>query len=104
MNKQIELSEKQKEKYFNACAKALHKTIARLEHNMGYNNGTVESLLLFMQNDPTIFVFSQHPENRNFLKWALQENIDRNQEFLQKITELEKEYNLPTENIDDPEQ
>ena len=55
----------------------------------------------FMQSEPMIFAFSQTPENRNFLKWAIDENIKYSKMLLKEIAKLEKKFDLPTENPED---
>ena len=56
----------------------------------------------FMQNEPMVFAFSQSPENRNFLKWAIDENIKYSKMMLKQIAKLEKKYDLPTETLPCP--
>jgi len=101
--KSDEPTEKEMERYYNSIARELTKTLSRFHEKMGFCNGTVQSLMRLMDNDPAIFAISQYPENRNFLKFVLQENIEIFQKFYDRICDLEKEYNLPTENIGDPE-
>ena len=95
--------DKEIEKYFNSLARELAKTLTKLHEKMGFCNGTIESLMRLIDNEPTIFAYSQYPENRNFLKFILQENIEQFQKFYDRIVALEYEYNLPTENEGDPE-
>ena len=95
-------TEKDKEKYFNACAKMLHNSLVKFQNNIGYNNGLIENMVEFMQDEPMIFGFSQTPENRNFLKWAIDENIKYNKLLLKHIAKIEKDLDLPTENPETP--
>lgn len=102
ITKQDEKDIKKHEKQFNFLAKMLHKSLVSLHKNIGYNNGLIENTIVFIKNEPMIFAFSQDPENRNFLKWALNENIKHNQQLLDTIAEIETEYELPTEHPDTP--
>ena len=81
-------------------AKTIHKFRCKLLKNMGANDYIIEGLVEQMENDPLIYAYSTDPEGRNFMKWALLENIRRLQSFYDKITEIEKEYKLPLENED----
>ncbi|MCL2570334.1 MAG: hypothetical protein FWE16_03955 [Firmicutes bacterium] len=90
------------EKEFNSLAKILHKAICEMLGNMGSNNTIIESIVEFMKNEPSVFAFSRDAENRNFLKWAISENIKQNKLLLKQICKVEKKFNLPLEHPETP--
>jgi hypothetical protein len=98
-NKQTELTEKDIEKYFDTIAKHLSKLVNRIHNNMSDNNQSIDFLIeqLSQEPNPLIFALSGEIGTRKFLKWALAENIKRNQALIDKITEIEKARDLPLE-------
>jgi hypothetical protein len=44
-----------------------------------------------------LFADNHDAESRNFIKWALNDGIQKLQSLHDKITQTEKEYNLPLE-------
>ena len=60
------------------------------------NNQTVDGLLIFLDKYPELFAGEYEKINRDMIKWALGENIKKNQELIDKIQEIEKRFNLET--------
>ena len=85
-----EMTEKHIEKYFDTMAKHLYKFITRISKNMGDNNQSIDLWLENLDSEPPIYVLSSEIGARKFFKWALADNIKRNQALIEKITEIEK--------------
>jgi len=96
------MTEKEQRKITEQKVKMLHKAICSMLKNIGYNNELIDNVVEFIGNEPQIFVYGRDPENRNFLKWAIKENMKRNQKFLDMISQIETEHKLPLENPETP--
>jgi hypothetical protein len=93
-------SQKTPEKFLRGIAKGDEKNTSNLLFNCGQNNAIIETYILYLEKYAHIFADVHNAESRNFIKWALSENIKKTQTLLDKITATEKALNLPLE-IDD---
>jgi len=89
--------EKEIAKYFDTMAKHLYKLTTRISKNMGDNNQSIDFLLEHLDSEPLVFALSSEIGARKFFKWALADNIKRNQALIDKITKIEQKHNLPLE-------
>ena len=96
------MTAKEQQRFHDKKVKMLHKAFCDMLENIGYNNELIENICVFVKNEPQVFATGRDPENRNFLKWALNENIKRNKQLLSQISRTEKKLNLPLENPETP--
>ena len=93
------LPEKEREKAFGKYIDGLNmkasKLFDRLLKYMDDNNQTIDALLFYLAECPPAFAYGFYEQNRDFFKWAIQQNTDRNNKLIEMITAVEKEYELP---------
>ena len=98
----IELSKKQSvpvlekdiEEFFSTLLKRVKKLFLRQQKYMIDNNETTDGLLLFLDKYPELFELEYDTINRDMIKWALNENIKKNRNLIDKIQEVEKKLGL----------
>ena len=100
--KEMAMYKKEIKKHFDAVSKHFDKLLSRIHNRMGDNNDSIDFLLEQFKKDPNYLVYALSDEihGRKFLKWALAENIKRNQSLIDLINKIEKEHKLPTEYTD----
>ena len=81
--------------------KKVRRLFNRHSKNMADNNDSTSVLLMFLDKYPTVFADEFGVIERDMLKWALDVNTKNNQLLIDKIKEIETEYNLPLHGIDD---
>jgi|GEM_PF-2777624 len=91
------------EKVFEYKAKIMHKWSCKIFRNLGENKEMMAWLFECMTKEPELFAYTTDPENRNFMKWALQDSMKTIKAYHDKIVAIEKKYKLPTETIGDPQ-
>ena len=89
------------EQYIKELLKQARKLFNRQSKYMRDNNQTTEGLLYFLGKQPEVFAAHFGIIERDMLKWALQTNINHNNALIDRIKEIEAEYNLPLHGIDD---
>ena len=95
-----ELSEpikKEFRKYVNDLTKKSRKLFNKHAFHIGYNNEIVDCLIAFLEKHPIIFAANYDITERDMIKWALSENIKQNQRMIDKIKEVETNFDLPLE-------
>jgi len=95
--KQIDrLIQKEVNKHLQKISRQADMCFAHLVENMGENNDTIETLIKYLTEcDHTYAAFFRN-QNRHFIKWALQRNIDHNKQLIKALTKIEKKHDLPT--------
>ena len=92
------MKEKSAEKdFWTELLKKTRKLFRRQQKYMTDNNETTNALLFFLEMQPEFFAGFFGITERDMIKWALRENIKQNQLFIDKIQEVEREYDLPLE-------
>jgi hypothetical protein len=105
METKNEMTEAEFKKWLKSILKQESKFTSEYLYNCGENSELMKALTAFMDKYPILFADNHSAESRKFIKWVLQKQIEQTQSFIDRITQIEKEYNLPLdssqENYDD---
>jgi len=77
-------------KQITAFMKKVDRLFIRQSKYMYDNNETTDCLLEFLDKYPELFVTEYGETNRDMIKWALNQNMQKNRELIDKIQEVEK--------------
>jgi len=95
------MTEKEVKEWAKKLIKEVWKLLNRHSNNMSDNNETIVVLLMFLEKYPMIFAHDFGMIERDMIKWSLKRNIEHNQKLVEKIEQIEKDFNLPLHGIDD---
>ncbi|MDR2046512.1 MAG: hypothetical protein LBP79_01175 [Clostridiales bacterium] len=94
------MTEQEVVKFLKRIFKNERKITSDFLFNLGENSTYTETLEMYIEKYAPLFTENHDAESRKFIKWVLNDGIAKLQSLHDKITELEKKYNLPTENDD----
>jgi ferritin len=92
-----QMTEQDAAKFLKRISKNERKITSKFLFNLGENNAYTETLEMYIEKYAPLFADNHDAESRNFIKWALNDGIQKLQSLHDKITQTEKKYNLPLE-------
>jgi len=90
-----------KQKEMLDYVKKLNKQVRKQLSKLSDTNDTIDVLLLYLKEKSTAFAMDFEMIERDMIKWSLKRNITQTQLLIDKIEEIEAEYDLPLHCVDD---
>jgi len=99
-----DMTERQIDKLYE---REVHKQLQRLNmqadklfhylvRNLGENNDSINALVNYLEECGYTYAKGFREQNRDFIRWSLQRNIDHNKKLIKALNKVEKKHNLPS--------